>query len=512
MTNKQQAQRNIVDLDKLTLYVVDSIKQIDYWQKDNAGELPAAKGVHQRTRPAKSAHTPSVKRKHYKRVADHVMNELYNNKSKKQENKLELSTFHRYLTKIKNNVRSDIARHNPELPATLAALSSKYPQYADLINTMLTDSKKHVNKVKAQVLAKLSSMDKVDADNLYAEINELSRAGKIEHPIIQFLALTPAQASRRKANIAARLVERKTNKQSYTLGFVSELVESCLDSNNFNELALGVALATGRRAIEVVYRGEFRAKGKHEVIFSGQAKKGKGVISKPYNIPVIFDADKIASAVNRLRATDRYKDLIAEVEAMPDSKRNDRINTVCARMLGHTAKRKLTPNIAANESPVKFKDTRVIALQIAILKIMPQKKYSKLDINEFVKRFSGHDGYEEFANYQHISVVEGPAPKPVKKAAPAHVSAASVNADISALSAADQVINESKSKPLYKLHERVKELAQRTGLPITQTFLYKGQSVNGVIEKAGGSLDMIKKYLALPVVADSVNHWNAGKE
>lgn len=512
MTSKPQAQRNIVDLDHLIKYAINSIKQIEYWEKDNTGELPAVKGVHQIARPKRSAHTPSVKDKYFKRVATHICNELYNNKAKNAENKLELSTFHRYLTKIKNDIRSGIARHNPALPALLADLGAKYPQYSSLINTMITEKGKHVNKVKAQVLAKLSAMDKVDADTLYAEINELSRSGNIEHPIIKYLALTPAQSARRKANIAERLMERKTNKQTYTLGFISDLVKECLTSNNFNELALGVALATGRRAIEVIYRGEFTAKGANEIIFTGQAKKGKGVITKPYNIPVIFDAGLIVSAVERLRKTDRYKSLMDDISTLPDNKRNDRINVVCARMLGHTAKRKLTPTLAANDSPVKFKDTRVIALQVAILKIMPLKKYSKLDINEFAKRFEGHDGYDEFANYQHISVIDAPAPKPVaKKAAPAPAPAVSVNADISALEAADESINTSNSKPLYKLHARVKDLARRTGLPLTQTFLYKGQNVNGITEKAGGSLDSIKKYLALPYIAAAVEEYNKGK-
>ena len=511
MTAKIQRSRNIVNLDQLIKYTTDSIRQIEYWEKENTGELTASNGVHQIARPKRSAHTPSVKDKYFKRVATHVCNELYNSKAKKQESKLELSTFHRYLTKIKNKVRSGIARHNPALPSMVADLCVKYPQYSKLINKLITDKKKHVNKVKAAILSELNAMNKVDADNLYAEIDALSKSGNIEHPIIKYLALTPAQAARRKANISARLTERKTNKQSYTLGFISDLIDTCLDSDNFNELALGVALATGRRSIEVVFRGKFEVKSKNEILFSGQAKKGKGVISKPFVIPVLVDADRIVKAVERMKATDRYNTILADVKSLTDADKNDRINTIVARMLNHTAKRKLTPSLKADESPVKFKDTRVIALQIAILKIMPRKKYSKLDINEFTKRFEGHDSYEEFANYQHISIVDAPAPV-TKEVAPAPATSASVSADTSALSKADDVINGLGSKPLFKLHQRVKDLAHKTGLELTQAFLYKGRKINGATEKAGGSLDLIKKYLAIPEVDAAIKEYNKGKD
>lgn len=511
MSSKKQQQRNIVNLDNLIDYAVDSIKQIEFWEKDNTGVLTAKAGVHQIARPTKSSHTPSVKNKYFKRVATHICNELYNSKSKNKESKLELSTYHRYLTKIKNAIRSSIARNNPALPSIIAELSAKYPEYATIIKPIISDKKKHVNKVKIKALAELNALNKVDADNLYSEINELSRAGKIEHPIIKFLALTPAQAARRKTAIEARLTERKTNKQSYTLGFISNLIDECLVSSNFNELALGVALATGRRSIEVIYRGEFKAKSKNELTFSGQAKKGKGVIAKSFSIPTLVDTKAVIQAIEALRGTDKYKLMIDDISELAEADRNDRINTITARMLNHTAKRKLTPDLAVKDSPVKFKDTRVIALQIALLKIMPQSKYKKLDINEFAKRYEGHDSYDEFANYQHVSIIDAPAPKPVKPA-PAPTASESVNADTGALDNADSAINAEGSKPLYKLHYRVKDLAGRTGLPINQTFLYKGQKVGGVTEKAGGSLDLIKRYLALPEVERAVKTYNSDKD
>jgi hypothetical protein len=509
MKFKQQQTHGVVDLKHLIKYTINSIEQVEYWKDNKEGLYPASNGVNQIARPTRSAHTPSVQAKYFQRIARHVCNELYNNQAKNKENKLELSTFHRYLTKIKNTIRYDVARHNDTLPASVDQLVEKYPQYSKLIKRLISEKSKHVNKVKVSILNELNAMNKIDADNLYSDINALAKKGGIEHSIIKYLSLTPAQAARRKSNIDARLQERKTNKQSYNLDFILELTTDSLNSSNFNELALGVALATGRRAIEVIYRGEFKAKSKNVLSFSGQAKKGKGVIAKSFDIPTLIDTDLIISAVQKLKATERYETIMNDIEPLRDTDKNDRINTIVARMLNHTAKRKLTPTMDVKSSPVKFKDTRVIALQVAILKIMPLKKYSKLDINEFAKRFEGHDSYEEFANYQHISVIDKPT---VKKEAPTKTAdTLSENVDISALEVADGAINEANSKPLYKLHDRVKALANRTGLVITQTSLYKGYKFGDETLKAGGSLALIKKYLALPYVEKAVNEYNKGK-
>ena len=502
MTTKQNQNRDIVDLDNLTKQTINRIKQVEHWTKGNTGELPALHGAHQIARPKRSAHTASVKEKQHRRTAQHVCNELYNNKARTKAAKLELSTFHRYLTKIKNAIRSDIARHNPELPALLQSLADSYPQYSDLIMSIVTDTGKRATKVKASVVNKLIEMNKVDADELSDKISALAKAGKIEHPIIKYLRLTDTQQTRRKKQIAANLKERKSNKQTYNFGFIERVTNECLESDNFNELALGISLATGRRAIEVIYRGKFTEAGKHKIMFSGQAKKGKGVASAPYSIPTLISAEKIVSAVNKLRASGHYQNMLSDLADVPDEAMNGKINLKCARMLNWTAKKTLDPATDVKDSKVQYKNSRVIALQVAILKIMPNKEYAKLDINEFALRYQGHDHYEEFANYQDIAVID--APEPVAPVAPIKP----VGANVAALEAVDDVINAMGKKTLYKLHERVKEWAVRTGAKVEQTPLYKGAKG----DKVGGSLALIKTYLTIPEIAEAVEAYNAGKE
>jgi len=503
MTKEATRKKRSDDVQWCINEVISRVKQIDYWSKDNTDSLPADKGTLQLARPKRSAHTQSVKEKQYRRIGTLVRNKLYSSKSKKQENLSSLNYFYNSLNTIKQEIRLTVARHNPELPNIIDTWCIKYPKYSEIIRPLTSDTGKYVNKVRVATYNKLVSLNKLDADELASEIKTLAKNGELEHPIIKYLNLTPVEDTRRKNEISNNLNKRKSNKQTYTLGFINRVTEECLASNDFNHLALGIALATGRRAVEVIHQGTFEAVNEQCILFGGQAKKGRGVAVKPYKIPTLINTSLIIEAVKKLRSTRKYQDLKNELKNIKPEKVNKTINAACSRMLNYTAKRTLDPDTKPDDSQVKFKDSRVIAVQIAILKIMPLPAYKKLDINVFLERFNGHDGFKEFENYQHVAITDEPEPKPKEKK-PTHTS-------IKALEQADDAINNSGKKVLGKLHNNVKALAERTGLELTQAFIYKGRKVNGKLEKAGGSLAIVKQYLSIPEVATAITEYNKDK-
>ena len=503
MTKKASRKTRSDDVQWCLDEVISRIKQIDYWAKDNTDTLKADKGTHQLARPKRSAHSPSVKKEQYKRVGTLVRNKLYSSKAKKQENLSSLNYFYNSLNTIKQEIRLTVARHNPALPSIVDAWSVKYPQYSDIIRPLVDDTTKYVNKVRVRVYNELVSLNKLDADELASELKVLSKSGDLEHPVIKFLNLTPVEDTRRKSEISENLNKRKSNRQTYTLGFINRVAEECLVSDDFNHLALGVALATGRRAVEVIHQGSFEVVNDNCILFGGQAKKGRGVDIKPYKIPTLINTTLIVKAVKQLRSTEKYKALKKELKNVRPEKINRAINTACARMLNYTAKRVLDPDTKPEDSLVKFKDSRVIAVQAAILKIMPLPKYKKLDVNVFLERFNGHDGFKEFENYQHVAVTDEAEPVPEEKK--------QTKVSIKALEQADAAINDTGKKVLGKLHNNVKALAERTGLELTQAFIYKGRKVDGELQKAGGSLALIKQYLAMPEVAKAIQSYNKGK-
>ncbi|WP_235861193.1 protelomerase family protein, partial [Photobacterium phosphoreum] len=79
-------------------------------------------------------------------------------------------------------------------------------------------------------------------------------------------------------------------------------------------LATGIALATGRRAIEVLIQGEFEQIGKYSISFSGQAKERTGIDhTNKFEIYSLIDADKVISAIEVLRNYPNIKAMIKEL-------------------------------------------------------------------------------------------------------------------------------------------------------------------------------------------------------
>jgi hypothetical protein len=84
-----------------------------------------------------------------------------------------------------------------------------------------------------------------------------------------------------------------------------EAVVACagelLCSDDWAEIAVGLAVCTGRRLAELLKTGTFARKTAYSVIFSGQVK-GKGRVAVPYEIPTLAPASEILAAVQRVRS------------------------------------------------------------------------------------------------------------------------------------------------------------------------------------------------------------------
>jgi hypothetical protein len=76
--------------------------------------------------------------------------------------------------------------------------------------------------------------------------------------------------------------------------------QALLQGEQWYELALGLAIATGRRSTEILKTAKFAPKTLHTVSFAGQLKK-RDILMKPYEIPTLVSADLVLSAWERLR-------------------------------------------------------------------------------------------------------------------------------------------------------------------------------------------------------------------
>ena len=71
-------------------------------------------------------------------------------------------------------------------------------------------------------------------------------------------------------------------------------------NHDWQNIAIALALATGRRPIELFCTGKFSEPEKNGVTFSGQAKT-KMSSTAPYRIPVLHDVETIQLAMKRMR-------------------------------------------------------------------------------------------------------------------------------------------------------------------------------------------------------------------
>ena len=195
---------------------ISKIHQIDYWTKDNSDSIKASNPAHQLARPKRSAHTASVKDKQYKRLGTTIRNQLFSSKSKSESNLASLNYFYNSLIAIKNEIRLDVARNSPNLPAIVKDWCKQYPQYSKIIKPLVSDKTKYVNKVRVAAYNQLVALNKVDADILASELKTLAKSGGLEHPAIKYLNLTEAENTRRKSAITDNLKARKSDKQTYT--------------------------------------------------------------------------------------------------------------------------------------------------------------------------------------------------------------------------------------------------------------------------------------------------------
>ncbi|BCL84740.1 hypothetical protein ccbrp13_72050 [Ktedonobacteria bacterium brp13] len=77
--------------------------------------------------------------------------------------------------------------------------------------------------------------------------------------------------------------------------------EALLLGEQWYEIALGLAIATGRRSTEIMKTAKFYPKTLSTITFEGQLKK-RDLLMKPYEIPTLVPADLVLSAWSRLRA------------------------------------------------------------------------------------------------------------------------------------------------------------------------------------------------------------------
>lgn len=132
------------------------------------------------------------------------------------------------------------------------------------------------------------------------------------HLYTEVLRFNVPEKSEKKSAIEERNefnMNRLENRQEFTFNEIMNAIKTLKDSDNYYELVVCILLATGRRSVEVIARGNFEpSELAHHILFSGQTKTGDEK-RDAYDIPVIGITPQILiRLVKKIRNMKNYID------------------------------------------------------------------------------------------------------------------------------------------------------------------------------------------------------------
>ncbi|WP_343794977.1 protelomerase family protein, partial [Sphingomonas trueperi] len=262
--------RRKVDLGELIEWLLDEVRHIDADEELERKE----------------------KTKKLARLAKRIKNRLHDDGRRKDGDRIAVSTFRRYMTEARKAVTAQNWKHH-SLEQQIERLAKRYPQHADRL--MALGELSDISKIR---LAHRELLDRIrDDDDAYEDV----RAMKLDHEVMRHLTLSSAQKAGLADEAVETLEERAVNTVEINYHWLMDQVYELLTNRErlvdgeyrpyYSHLALGLALATGRRSIEVLKTGRVKKVGRYQVEFSGQAKKRGGVdYSQAYHIYTLVDA------------------------------------------------------------------------------------------------------------------------------------------------------------------------------------------------------------------------------
>jgi hypothetical protein len=178
------------------------------------------------------------------------------------------------------------------------------------------------------LLKKIRDTLEYDVDRLndaeYAALKDLRKASG--HPVLGMLNLTDRLATVvKKKQEKSQTARHTTAVRRISINFYLTWMERILanyKAHDWKNLAIALALATGRRPIELFVTGKFSNPKDNTFLFSGQAKT-KLSDSKPYRIPVFYETQVIQDAMKRMRAEMK----------IPKTATHDEVNRMTAKLL-----------------------------------------------------------------------------------------------------------------------------------------------------------------------------------
>lgn len=512
-----------IDLSDIINQAVESIKFVDSWNNKNKEEYTPKTGFKWTEKDAdkparfffkrpKNGHTASAKRTRYERIYIHIRKRLYKDDGRKTNikdtDRLSINTIQGYNAEIRNAIKA-AGIVGIERDKNCNELIQAYPDYKDLLSQIKHASADTLKDVISSVRKKISSDNTILSEKVVRDLKKRH----FENLVVRRLHLSEGVAEQRINKIANNLRKRKENEFSLSLASIKRIMGECLASNRFDELAVGIALATGRRAIEVVYAGNFsKTRNKKEIKFTGQVKASRIFDETPNIIPMLVTADTVIDAVQRLRKTPFYLKTLKVVKDNPEVNPHVLFNRRMANALVSVIRKKF------DNDDMVFHTSRVIATKTALKVIHGKRSKRKFDDGMFIAIYTGHSAGGEISlnnnqSYEHVHVLtdedDNIASRPLdeeKTKTKEQTRDIQIMKDLIDALQTDKL---STNRPFLKWYDKLIKNISLYPFELTQRNVRQGYTHDGTLLKIGGGHVATVKKFEHPMIKDHIERYNS---
>lgn len=226
---------------------------------------------------------------------------------------------HRYYSQLMDNYRSGIKalgyKHHA-IERHVSAFINKYSGESEGLEKML-DTSLPIEKLRENMIKLRASA--ITGSDFRKDLMKL----KIEHHAYYQFETKGAIKDWISDDNKQQLKKKLKNQIRVNPDWVEEKARDLLTKTNpsVSDLAIGIAMSTGRRLTEVMKTATFKKVDNKTLLFSGQLKtKNRHLFEQlaPYEIPALIDADIILKALQRLRK-DTGKDTLSYLNVLGET-------------------------------------------------------------------------------------------------------------------------------------------------------------------------------------------------
>lgn len=463
------------------------------------------------------------KTKRYKAAASRYKNALFTDKRKFRgkglEKRITANTYNAYMTRARKRFDDRLHHH---FDKNVTRLADKYPLYGDELREWLTlpaadVRQRHLaltRRLKA-IMALSEEMSEVKFGTKPAERKLQRLAGKypdwkfalhdvagedwrpardhlyklfqqglrllediadlrINHDVLYTLQLSSAERNSIRQRWGDVLSEKKRSTVLIDYPAYMQAIHEILHTSpdrfdlstrvGMAPLAFALAAVSGRRMIEIVYRGDFEATGKNTLAFAGQAKK-RSEDGTTRTIYSLCDADLFLDRLHALRECPAAADFDEVIEGYGQNdtrSENGRLNAVLAKAFNPWVKKFFKDDRRV------YKDSRAIYARIAYETwFRHDPRWAAVDEDVFFSEVLGHDDENTQLHYKQFKLHNFSRSW--------HPSSGNENTRLTALQALDdEMPGFARGDAAVRMHEAVKQIIEENpDAKVTSTTLRK---------------------------------------